>query len=74
MPGGKIGMVIVAGGGMLAAIFAIIVGFYPPSQLTVGSNAFYIIFLLIGSLVFVLAPLLIHRFRKKSWMPQNSDR
>ncbi len=74
VPGGKIGMVIVAGGGMLAAIFAIIVGFYPPSQLTVGSNAFYIIFLLIGSLVFVLAPLLIHRFRKKSWMPQNSDR
>lgn len=73
VPGGKVGMVLIAGLGMLAALFAIVVGFYPPSQLTIGSNAFYVIFLLIGTLAFVLAPILIHRFKKASWMPPPTE-
>lgn len=67
VPGGKAGMVIIAGLGLLAALFAIVVGFFPPSQLTLGSPAFYVIFLFVGSLVFVLAPLVIHRFKKPEW-------
>jgi len=67
VPGGKIGMVIIAGLGLLAALFAMIVGFFPPSQLTIGSPAFYVIFLLVGASIFVLAPLIIHRFKKPEW-------
>ncbi|MFH1874860.1 MAG: amino acid permease [Pseudomonadota bacterium] len=70
VPGGKFGMCLVAGLGMVAAIFAIIVGFFPPSQLTVGSPAFYVIFIAVGILIFVGAPLVIHRFKKPEWLPK----
>jgi amino acid transporter len=69
VPGGNAGMVIIAGLGMLAAIFAIAVGFFPPSQLTIGSPAFYVAFLAIGTLIFVAAPLVIHKLKRPSWMP-----
>lgn len=67
VPGGKIGMIFVAGLGLFAALFAIVVGFFPPSQLTVGSPAFYVIFLIVGVIVFVGAPLVIHSFKKPEW-------
>ncbi len=70
VPGGKAGMIIVAGLGMAAALFAIIVGFFPPSQLTVGSPALYVIFLFTGSFIFIAAPLVIHKFKKPEWMPR----
>ncbi|MFH1829593.1 MAG: amino acid permease [Pseudomonadota bacterium] len=70
VPGGNFGMCVIAGLGMLAAIFAIVVGMFPPSQLAVGSPEFYVIFLACGIVVFVGAPLVIHRFKKPEWMPK----
>jgi putative glutamate/gamma-aminobutyrate antiporter len=70
VPGGNAGMIIVAGLGMLAAIFAIAVGFFPPSQLKVGSPAFYVMFLAIGTIIFVGAPLIIHKCKRPSWKPR----
>ena len=67
VPGGKVGMCVVAGLGLLAVLFAIIVGFFPPSMLVVGSPLFYVLFLVVGVIVFVSAPLVIHSFRKPSW-------
>jgi len=67
VPGGNFGMWCVAGLGLLGAVFAIIVGFFPPKQLTVGSPSFYVTFLFIGMLVFCLAPIFIIHFRKPSW-------
>lgn len=67
VPGGNAGMVIVAGLGMLAAAFAIVVGFFPPSQLSVGSPVFYVAFLAAGTLLFIAAPFIIHRFKKPGW-------
>ncbi len=69
VPGGKFGMCLIAGLGMVAALFAIVVGFFPPSQLTTGSPAFYVAFLAIGAFIFVVAPLIIHRFKKPEWKP-----
>lgn len=68
VPGGKLGMVVVAGLGMAAAIFAIVVGFFPPSQLKIGSPAFYVIFLFAGVIVFMGTPLIIQRFKKPDWV------
>ncbi len=71
VPGGTAGMIVVAGLGMAAVLFAIIVGLFPPSQLAVGSPAFYVIFLLAGIAIFMGAPLVIHALRKPGWMPKS---
>lgn len=73
VPGGNAGMIAIAGLGFLAALFAIVVGFFPRSQLTVGSPAFYVVFLFMGTIVFIAAPLVIHRLKKPEWMPARRD-
>ena len=67
IPGGNFGMWCVAGLGLLGALFATIVGFFPPKQLTIGSPLFYVAFLIIGTLIFFIAPLIIIHVRKPSW-------
>ena len=67
VPGGNAGMIFVAGIGMLAVLFAIVVGFFPPKQLEIKNPAFYVIFLAVGAIIFVGAPLVIHRFKKPEW-------
>lgn len=64
----------VAGTGFLAAAFALIVSFFPPSQLPVGNPATYVALVAAGALVFTGLPLLIHALRKPSWKPAESSR
>ncbi len=68
VPGGNPGMWIVSGIGILGALFAITVGFFPPSQLTVGSPVFYVIFLVVGIVVCVAAPIIINALKRPEWM------
>ncbi len=70
VPGGNFGMWMVAGAGILAVVFACIVGFFPPSQLKTGSPAFYVLFLIGGCIIFIGAPLIIHKMKKPEWMPK----
>lgn len=70
IPGGNFGMWFVAGVGLLAVLFAFVVGFFPPAQLKVGTPVFYVAFVVIGTLVFLTAPFVISLFRKPSWQPQ----
>jgi putative glutamate/gamma-aminobutyrate antiporter len=67
VPGGKVGIWVVAGLGFLASAFAIFVGFYPPSQVSTGNELFFEAYLVGGILVTVGAPLLIHQFRRPEW-------
>ena len=67
LPGGKFGMWLVAGIGIIAVLFAFIIGFFPPSQLSIGSPTFYVWFLIIGVLVFVLIPIIIGYIKKPEW-------
>ena len=57
--GGKMGMWLIAGVGFLAVAFSFIVTFFPPSQLPVGSPAFYTGLVIVGTVVFVGIPILI---------------
>jgi len=68
IPGGNAGMWTVSGIGMLGAVFAIFVGFFPPDQLTFGSPTFYVGFLAVGIVVALGLPLWIYRSRKPSWV------
>lgn len=67
VPGGKWGIWSIGGLGILSSIFAIIVGFVPPSQIEVGSLVFYEVFLIAGVLIGCFAPCLILCFQKPNW-------
>ncbi|GAB5470729.1 MAG: amino acid permease [Rhodospirillales bacterium] len=59
VPGGKPGIWLVAGGGLLAVVFAFVVGFFPPAQLPVGSPGLYVGLVAGGLLVFIGVALLL---------------
>lgn len=69
IPGGKIGIWLVAGIGFAAVAFALVLAFVPPSQLPIGSPATYIALVAGGAILFCAAPLVLERFRRDSWMP-----
>ncbi|MDP8219263.1 MAG: amino acid permease [Candidatus Theseobacter exili] len=73
VPGGNTGMCLIAGIGFLAVLFAFIVGFFPPAQLAVGSPTFYVVFLVVGLIVFAGAPLIINKLKKPEWMPKETN-
>ncbi|MBI2743302.1 MAG: amino acid permease [Chlamydiales bacterium] len=71
VPGGNVGMWIVAGIGILSSVFSFTVGFFPPTSFTQeGSTAcpsFYVTFLMVGVLLVCISPFIILSFRKPSW-------
>ena len=67
VPGGITGMWIVAGTGLAGVVFAFIVGFFPPTQLPVGSLALYVGLVAGGTIVFTGLPLLITMMKQASW-------
>jgi len=67
VPGGKAGMWIVCGVGILGALAALLLSYLPPAQITTGSPVVYIGILLIGVAVFVALPLVVYAMRKPSW-------
>ena len=54
--------------GIVASVFAILLGFVPPSQLNVGNIYIYSLILLLGLLTISTIPLIIHEFRKPDWI------
>lgn len=67
VPGGNFGMCLVAGVGLLGVCFALLVGFFPPSNLPVGSPTLYVGLVAGGMVVFLGLPLLINSCKKPSW-------
>lgn len=67
VPGGVVGMCIIAGIGLLGVCFAFIVGFFPPSNLPVGSPVAYVGMVAAGLVVFVGFPLILHSRKKPEW-------
>jgi len=74
VPGGKAGMWIVAGIGIIAAIAGISLLFFPPAQLHSGNELLYDGFLAVGIIVLGGAPLLIYHLRKPSWKPKGGNK
>jgi len=67
VPGGIVGMWIVAGVGFAGVAFSFVVGFFPPSELPVGSPSLYVGLVVAGTVVFTALPLLIGTFKRASW-------
>lgn len=66
IPGGMTGMILIAGIGIIAAFFALVLAFFPPSQLPVGSPASYVAVVAVGTIGFFIIPLIIAAKRKKN--------
>jgi amino acid transporter len=71
VPGGIVGMWIIAVMGVLSSLFAFFIGFIPPAQLEIGNIFFYEGFLLGGIFIMALIPYMIYRARHPSWKPTN---
>lgn len=67
VPGGNVGMWLVAGVGLLSSVLALVFSFIPPSQIPVGSPAVYVGILIVGALVFVGIPMVIYAMRRPDW-------
>ena len=65
IPGGRIGVWLVAGVGLAVALLAFVLSFIPPDQIPVGSPALYVLLLLAGTVGFVALPLLLHAYSQR---------
>ncbi|MBS0349651.1 MAG: amino acid permease [Proteobacteria bacterium] len=61
IPGGFIGMWVVAGIGIITCLAAIIIGFVPPADVPISNLALYETMLLIGMIVFIGFPFIIRK-------------
>ena len=68
IPGGNFGMWLVAGVGILAVTFAFCVGFIPPAKLQIGTPCLYVSLVVIGLVIFVGLPIIIHACKKPAWL------
>lgn len=59
IPGGTVGIWLVAGVGMLCCIATILIGFVPPTQIPIKNTVFFQVFLIGGLSIFVLIPWLL---------------
>jgi glutamate:GABA antiporter len=67
VPGGKLGMWLISGIGIIAILFALVLEFFPPTDLPVGGPVFYISFLTTLTILFILTPFVIIAFKKPDW-------
>ena len=74
VPGGNLGMIAISVIGMLAVIFGIVLGFFPPSQLDMKSPAIYVFVVIGGVIVFLAVPFIINAFKKPSWVRKNVNK
>ncbi|MEM9222296.1 MAG: putative glutamine/gamma-aminobutyrate antiporter GadC [Pseudomonadota bacterium] len=73
VPGGMVGIWLLAGLGFLAALAAFFTSFVPPNQIGVGSPAAYIALLVAGAAFFVAVPFVIFALRRPSWEMEHDD-
>ncbi|MEW6141824.1 MAG: amino acid permease [Chloroflexota bacterium] len=73
VPGGLAGMWIIAGIGLLAVLFSLVLSFVPPNVLQMGGPATYVSMVATGLIVFIGIALLIFSRRKPNWVRPPSD-
>jgi putative glutamate/gamma-aminobutyrate antiporter len=67
IPGGKVGVWIVGGLGLIGSLATLFIGFFPPAQIATGSTSTYVLFLIVSITIACIAPSVILRFKKPSW-------
>ncbi len=73
IPGGKFGEFAIGGIGILGALAAMILSFFPPSQIDTGSPLVYVLIIFCGALLFFCVPLVVFAMRRPSWRNPQAD-
>lgn len=73
IPGGTLGMWVVAGTGFLSVGFALVLAFVPPDQLPIGSPSSYVALVAVGTVVFTGMALAIYHYRTISLPHQQNE-
>ncbi len=68
VPGGKVGIWLIALLGIIGSGFGVVISFFPPSQIDTGSLIIMEVFLVGATLIFCTAPFLIFACRKPAWI------
>ena len=68
IPGGKLGVWLVAGWGFIAMVGVFLIALLPPSQVAEDPTVFEI-FMVVGTVLVTAVPLVIYKFRRPSWKP-----
>lgn len=66
IPGGKLGVWLTAGWGMIGMVFVFLIALLPPSQVT-EDPVFFELFMIIGTVVVCAVPLVIYLLRRPGW-------
>lgn len=72
VPGGKVGMWIIAGIGAVGCLFIFILGFFPPEGVEIENLFTYELFLVGGIIIFCTIPRIILFFKKPSWQEKKA--
>lgn len=67
VPGGNLGMWLMAGLGLASTLFALFLGFLPPSQLDITNQLQYVGFIIGGVIVACIGPNIILAFKRPHW-------
>ena len=62
IPGGKVGVWVVGGVGLIGCVISFLLGFVPPSQLKTGNTVTYVLLLLLATVVLTAPPFVIQLF------------
>lgn len=68
VPGGKVGIWLIALLGIIGSGFGVVISFFPPSHIDTGSLIIMEAFLIGATLIFCTAPFLIFACRKPAWI------
>jgi len=67
IPGGKVGLWVVAGLGLFGVSYGFLLDFFPPSQIPTGNPVLYEVLMIGGTLLLALPPFLIYALRSPRW-------
>ncbi|MBV8487107.1 MAG: amino acid permease, partial [Planctomycetaceae bacterium] len=73
VPGGKIGMWIVGGAGLIGCLLGFVIGFVPPTGVKHWSTPIYIGAMVAGIVICSLVPFMIEKIKKPSWKLAHPD-
>ncbi|MEX0991190.1 MAG: amino acid permease [Actinomycetota bacterium] len=73
IPGGKLGVWLVAGIGIAGCATSLYLGFVPPSQLKTGNPLTYVLILAAGVILLSAPPFIFALFQKASWKAEGAE-
>lgn len=66
IPGGRFGTYLTCTLGLIGSAITLVVGFFPPSSMNIGSNAYYEVLFCLGLAVMLMPAFLFIRYQKRS--------